>query len=65
MIKDQSSFDDVVQAHIQNKWTEDHHWLYHYDVSLLKSDGNGHGDADYIIYVIDSGSLDKGLSVRR
>ncbi|KAE8372491.1 FAD/NAD(P)-binding domain-containing protein [Aspergillus bertholletiae] len=27
-----SSFDEIVLANIQNKWTDDHHWLYHYDV---------------------------------
>ncbi|KAF7594634.1 hypothetical protein BBP40_008724 [Aspergillus hancockii] len=31
-IKGLSSFDDIVQANIQHKWTDDHNWLYHYDV---------------------------------
>ncbi|KAE8420689.1 monooxygenase [Aspergillus pseudocaelatus] len=31
-IKGLTSFNDIVVANIQNKWTDDHHWLYHYDV---------------------------------
>ncbi|KAJ1712318.1 hypothetical protein CA14_007629 [Aspergillus flavus] len=31
-IKGLNSFDEIVMANIQSKWTDDHHWLYHYDV---------------------------------
>lgn len=31
-----SLFDDIVEANVHNKWTNDHHWLNHYDVSSPK-----------------------------
>ncbi|KAF5859772.1 hypothetical protein ETB97_002435 [Aspergillus alliaceus] len=34
-MKGPSLFDDIVEANIHNKWTNDYHWLYHYDVQAV------------------------------
>ncbi|OGM48972.1 hypothetical protein ABOM_003137 [Aspergillus bombycis] len=31
-IKGLSSFDEIVVANVQSKWTDDHDWLYHYNI---------------------------------
>ncbi|KAE8155323.1 FAD/NAD(P)-binding domain-containing protein [Aspergillus avenaceus] len=30
--KELTLFDDIVASNIKNKWTDDHYWLYHYNV---------------------------------
>ncbi|KAE8166062.1 monooxygenase [Aspergillus tamarii] len=57
-IKGLTSFDDIVVANIQNKWTDDHHWLYHYNVQEVWRKAYEEEDARYVRGVHDTKDID-------
>ncbi|KJK62592.1 hypothetical protein P875_00095223 [Aspergillus parasiticus SU-1] len=57
-IKGLTSFDEIVVANIQSKWTDDHHWLYHYDVQEVWRKAHEEEDARRVRETNDTKDVD-------
>ncbi|KAB8259399.1 monooxygenase [Aspergillus pseudonomiae] len=57
-IKDLTSFDEIVVANVQNKWTDAHDWLYHYNVQEVWKKAYEEEDARRIPRINDTKEVD-------
>lgn len=57
-------FDEAVALHIKHNWTEEDHWLYHYDVSRVNSPFY-YISSSALLKTTGPGSMEKGLRSRR